>query len=873
MNKPVIKGLAIVALIVSTLFVGEEKPASAAERAADLPGSISGRVLDQNAQVITDAPISICAEGIDVIQSAEVDVSQTDGSYQITGLQPGNYRITANCQRADNYETKYYKDVYAWGNAASVAVEAETDTADIDFTLGPGGRISGHVYRADGVTPVAGACVDLSSSNLTWTQIAGWRSTGLDGAFEFGGIPVGTAYVHVNPNCDGANPDLIDEWYKTGDSTPVGSQASAVTIAVGETTSDIEFQLDEGGSISGTLLKTGGTVITDVLISVRAEGISAGTGNYEEFVSQTDGSYSLTRLPPGDYKVMGNNYRANGYDARYYNNHYRWDQADLVTVTAGMDVADINFTLGEGGAISGHIYRADGVTPVSGACIDLSRSNQTWTQLAGWGTTGADGAFEFGGIPVGTAYIFVNPNCNWENPDLINEWYKAGGSTPDSSQASAVTITAGVMINNIDFQLDEGGSISGVVLKTGGSVISDAVISVRAEGVSAGTSSAEATISPTDGSFAITRLAAGSYKVMANNGRVNGYEAKYYNNQLKWDKADLVTVTAGANAAGVNFSLGSGGAISGHVYQADGVTPLSGVCIDLSSSNKIWNQITSWSSTDETGAFEFGGIPVGVAYIHANPVCEGKNPSFIDEWYRAGGASTPIAAQATPLTITAGKTISGIDFQLTGNWPLNLKPPDGALLKTGATKLKMTWKIPESQKAKNIKNYEVQLASDAAFTNIVAARTVKAANWTYAGLLPNTRYYWQVRAIFKAAPATGAWSTVNQLTSFTTRMTRPPTLKAPGNNSTQLKAAVRLAWKKPTGCPKNTTYLLQYSTDPTFAAGVTEVSGLTATTYNLTTLPVSAAPGTTLYYWRVKAMDSAGTKEYSNWSAARSFKR
>jgi YD repeat-containing protein len=205
-------------------------------------------------------------------------------------------------------------------------------------------------------------------------------------------------------------------------------------------------------------------------------------------------------------------------------------------------------------------------------------------------------------------------------------------------------------------------------------------------------------------------------------------------------------------------------------------------------------------------------------------------------------------------------------------WPVNLKPLNGALIKAGVNKVKMTWKLPTGQKAKNIKNYEVQLATDAAFTNIVATKSPKVTNWTYTGLLPATQYYWRVRAIFKSG-VIGDWSSDNELTSFSTQLTKGPTLRAPGNKAKQVKASVALKWKRPTGCPSSTSYVLQYSTDPTFTVGVTEESGLLTASYNLTTLPVSATPGSTFYYWRVKAYDSAGTKEYSNWSAARSFRR
>jgi len=265
-----------------------------------------------------------------------------------------------------------------------------------------------------------------------------------------------------------------------------------------------------------------------------------------------------------------------------------------------------------------------------------------------------------------------------------------------------------------------------------------------------------------------------------------------------------------------------------------------------------------------------GHTIVGVGYSDPSTVYIHDTWNYSNHEMPWGGSYSSMAMRSVSIVNLAGW--SGGD-----TWPVNLKPLNGALIKAGVNKVKMSWKVPTGQKAKNIKNYEVQLATDAAFTAIVATKSPKATNWTYTGLLPDTQYYWRVRAIFKSG-AIGDWSSDNEQTSFSTQLTKGPTLRAPGNKSKQVKASVKLTWKKPTGCPSGTTYTLQVSTDPTFPAGasiVVDRSGLTTASYIMSgeELAVSEVPGSALYYWRVKAMDSGKTKDYSNWSAARSFKR
>ena len=128
----------------------------------------------------------------------------------------------------------------------------------------------------------------------------------------------------------------------------------------------------ETGAISGHVFKADGvTVITDVLISVHASGSSAGTSSLGTYASQADGSYTIPGLAPGTYKVQGNNNRVGYYISEYYNNKLSWDQADIVTVVAGQTTTGIDFALEAGGSISGHVFKADGVSVITDAIITV----------------------------------------------------------------------------------------------------------------------------------------------------------------------------------------------------------------------------------------------------------------------------------------------------------------------------------------------------------------------------------------------------------------------------------------------------------------------------------------------------------------------
>ena len=83
-----------------------------------------------------------------------------------------------------------------------------------------------------------------------------------------------------------------------------------------------------------------------------------------------------------------------------------------------------------------------------------------------------------------------------------------------------------------------------------------------------------------------------------------------------------------------------------------------------------------------------------------------------------------------------------------------------------------------------------------------------------------------------------------------------PTLTSPSNGSINIKLPATLSWNSSSGA---TTYQLQISTDSVFSNIVLNNSNLTTTSQSIGSLSNS-----TNYFWRVSAINSAGTSSYSN---------
>jgi hypothetical protein len=155
--------------------------------------------------------------------------------------------------------------------------------------------------------------------------------------------------------------------------------------------------------------------------------------------------------------------------------------------------------------------------------------------------------------------------------------------------------------------------------------------------------------------------------------------------------------------------------------------------------------------------------------------------------------------------------------------------------------------------------YNLQIATDANFTTIIKDTSQTGTTYNVTTALKNsTKYYWRV-----SATNTGGTSNYSSSWNFTTIVDTPVVveLKLPLNNSTENKQPLNLSWDS---SKLAASYKLQVSTDSNFTTTMIDTSGLTDTTFTLTTLS-----NLTKYYWRVKAINEGGE---SQWSEVWNFK-
>jgi hypothetical protein len=116
--------------------------------------------------------------------------------------------------------------------------------------------------------------------------------------------------------------------------------------------------------------------------------------------------------------------------------------------------------------------------------------------------------------------------------------------------------------------------------------------------------------------------------------------------------------------------------------------------------------------------------------------------------------------------------------------------PDAATLNTpanGATGLATSVQLQWAAVA-GATSYLVEVATDAAFTNIVATGTVSTTSFTAVGLAPQTQHFWRVRAT--NACGNGAFSSVRSFTTANIACYAGPPIAIPDNNAAGVNATI-----------------------------------------------------------------------------------
>ncbi|MBZ0237501.1 MAG: carboxypeptidase-like regulatory domain-containing protein, partial [Deltaproteobacteria bacterium] len=414
--------------------------------------AVTGTVTDIGGGGIAQARVTARPYGVSALQSSDelVALTRDDGTYRLQ-LPDGSWHAAVT---HDEYAT------------ATRTFELRGQPTTLDFALTPGGIVRGQVIARDTGQPVPGARVTVSGGHGRDDDdddMAGIGGTPADehGAFTLRGLASGSLSLRASARGYASEePTIVD-------------------VAIGEEVDGVRVVVDRAHTISGFVVREGGSGEGVPGVRVGVFSIAKETGMFAQQPSADDGYFEIVGVKPASYMIAA------------LGEGVMLEVGKPITVF-DRDLTDVLVTMKTGATLSGR------VTPPAVASLSLE-IDPTKIGLGNMfdvakaalvrGTSDATGAFVVKSAPPGTFTLIAQT---------------ADGQTGELP----VTITAADQTGLV-VALEARGSISGRVVDPGGAAV--AGVTVEAESDSGGLrmnleSGPNVAVTAADGSFPVGGL-------------------------------------------------------------------------------------------------------------------------------------------------------------------------------------------------------------------------------------------------------------------------------------------------------------------------------------------------------------------------------
>lgn len=600
-------------------------------------GSISGVVTGKGNPL---RGVCVNAQRVSTGLSIGFDVStRKNGTYKASDLAPGKYRVefqaAAGCGNAGNWLSQWYPYVTAplpTSKVINVVVRGGKVTSGIDAKMKLGGQISGIVRSATGKR-LSGICV-LINGEVPGVFEGFESATSKSGFYAAHGLFPGKYQVEFSIGC-GGHGNYAFQWWR---GTPLASHATTIKVTGTQVFKDISPTLLPGATIEGKVTQRSASGHP-----IRGVCVQASDNEGDDFADATtnhDGDYQLQGLAGGRFLVVFDPTCGGEFSSNYLGQQ-RW-----ATVSSGRTRPGVNAYLRLGGGVSGLVTSTSG-KPLGGVCVQVNDNEVDST------TTNSNGRYSIRGIEPGSYSVQFLGGCG-NSGSLATQFYD---NQPDLDSASLVKLVAGETASGIDAIMRPGGTIAGIVTGPSGQPLNQACVATstlnQGEAISDYLNMA---FTDSDGEYVLSNLTPGTYLV--NIGCGGGrYAGTWFKSQPDPDSADLLAVHAGVTTT-VNGQLSRAGAISGTVTNKAG-HPLANVCVTAQFAPDGATVTNSEPETNRQGNYRIGGLAPG-RYLISFSDCS-NNPRYGTQWYR----DKLNTASATPVTVTGGRTTTGINATMT----------------------------------------------------------------------------------------------------------------------------------------------------------------------------------------------------------------
>jgi 5-hydroxyisourate hydrolase-like protein (transthyretin family) len=601
-------------------------------RAAHVSGTVLDATTHQPVAGVTVEAIPTSTPGDGSIAFSSEAQTASDGTYTIGGLAAGTYRVEFAAPSYDgtttNYLTSYYNGK-SYTNADPLTLVVGETRTGIDAALVAGGEIDGRITDASTSSALNDAAVTVYDASGNYVSTA---YTSSDGTYAVHALPAGQYRLSFSGPYSSSG-SYISEFY---DGAATLAAARPVTVTGGAATTGIDGALSTGGTISGTVTDAGtGRPLGG--ISVYAE--TTGGTYLASATTDAQGRYTLRGLSAGNVVVY---FAGNGlHESEYYDGATTPDTARPIAVTTQSATTGIDAALVSGAVVTGTVTAAD--TGLGLAGVSVYAYPASGGGLTGSATTDADGHYTIEGLGTGSYTVSFTPSST---QNYVRQNYP-----------SAVSLTEDETTPGIDAALAVGGQITGTITDTAtGRPLAgiDLFTSVWAGSSTAGYGYATTDAS---GHYTMIGLPTGAATVSATD------DTGYHRTASTANQS--VAVTAGRTTSGIDLALTPTGIISGSVTARDTGAAIANAEVTLYDARGAY--VTS-TETGSSGQYSFGQLTAGTYEVAFSAGYSGGDYGTI--YY--DGRST--MASADPVTVTAGRTTTGIDGALFGP-PVNLLPP------------------------------------------------------------------------------------------------------------------------------------------------------------------------------------------------------
>lgn len=419
--------------------------AGVASAALALTGAVSAAAEDAPTATITGhvtreddgAPVglvTVFVNSTDFLHNG-TDVTDADGSYSVTGLEPGQYTVRFSTEpTGTGLISEFWDGAVTRDTAQLLTVTGGETFTGIDATLQEGGVITGRVTRESDGSAVSG--VSVSAVAESGGGFPGHAMTDVNGDYRISSLTPGSYSVQF----DAFGEDLVDEYWKGASDR---ASATRVNVISNQTNAGIDASLRAGATISGHV--TSAADGTPVFGSVD---IDSAEGHWTVPISP-DGNYRAV-IAPGEVIVK---FTPFGWGLRpeYWDDAATEAEATALTLVAGQNLTGIDPEIDQLVAITGTVL-ADG-QPVADAIVEAYAGGQQ----VGMAYTNELGEYRLI-VPPGE-YIVSAWGLAYD-PIYARQYYSASDTAVG---ATPITIGQDADRTGVDFDLVIGGNISGTV--------------------------------------------------------------------------------------------------------------------------------------------------------------------------------------------------------------------------------------------------------------------------------------------------------------------------------------------------------------------------------------------------------------------------